>query len=96
LINAGRQVLGLARSDSGANSLSAAGAQVHRGDVILLDKTTNREVFYSNSNRRMDALAATGVDTSASSSISGTLPNGRRFALVLQVPLFQGDGSMPT
>jgi hypothetical protein len=33
-----------------------------RCDVILLDKTMNREAFYSNSNRKVDALAATGAD----------------------------------
>ena len=33
-----------------------------RCDIILLDKTTNREVLYSNLKRRVDALAADGVD----------------------------------
>src|SRR5580704_14848540 len=37
LLNAGHQVLGLARSEEGAKTLVAAGAQVHRGDISDLE-----------------------------------------------------------
>ena len=61
LIDAGRKVLGLARSDKAADSLAAVGRDVYRGSLDDLDSL------------RSGAAAADGVTTRFSPTISRSL-----------------------
>jgi nucleoside-diphosphate-sugar epimerase len=82
LLRAGHQVVGLARSDTSAAALKAAGAEVHRGDLDdldgLRDATSNADgvihlAFRHDLMRTGDFPAAVAADLAATEAIASVL-----------------------
>jgi nucleoside-diphosphate-sugar epimerase len=103
LIGAGHQVLGLARSDAGAKSLAAAGADVHRGSLEDLESlhsgaTAADGVIHTAFIHDFNNYgAAAEADRRAIETIGAVLAgSGRPFIVTSGTLLAQRQGSLAT
>jgi nucleoside-diphosphate-sugar epimerase len=102
LLDAGHQVLGLARSDAGAAAIEAAGAEVHRGDLNDLDSlrtgaAASDGVIHTAYNHAFtDYAAAAALDRQAIEALGGTLVGSNRPLIVTEGIQRNAPGQMGT
>lgn len=103
LISEGHQVLGLTRSDAGAKSLAALGAQVQRGDLTDLESLRNGAamsdgVIHTAFNHDFSNYAAAAqMDTQAIEALGGALAGSDRRLIVTSGTLvLQRKGELMT
>jgi nucleoside-diphosphate-sugar epimerase len=103
LISAGHQVLGLTRSDAGAKSLAALGAQVQRGDLKDLESLRNGAamsdgVIHTAFNHDFSNYAAAAqMDMQAIETLGGALAGSdRRLVVTSGTLVLQRKGPLAT
>jgi len=88
LIAAGHQVLGLCRSDAGAEAVAATGAQVHRGSLQDLDSlargaSQSDAVIHTAFNHDFSKFAENGADEQRAIAAIGTALAGSDHPLIV-------------